>query len=193
MAREQVRRKPSVVVKVAPKPPIEGVLLREGRAAANDPWITLADDQSAPGDGAVIVSLKRLLAEGEALARRPGGKLGVLIAAGDSIEEAAPYLPQLALVAVDFPIWRDGRGFTTARLLRERYHFKGTVRAVGDVLQDLLFFMLRCGFDEFVLKAKDPEAAYARAVKAFSQVYQPSTDARAPAPLQRLRRAGAGR
>ena len=69
---------------------------------------------------------------------------------------------RFALICVDFPAYRDGRGFTTARLLRERYHYKGPIRATGDVLQDLVFFMLRVGIDEFVLKAKEPEAAFAR-------------------------------
>jgi uncharacterized protein (DUF934 family) len=174
MARENVKR-----VSVAKKPPAAGVLLREGRRVANDAWVSLADDEPAEAGADIIVSVKRLQAEGEALARRaPGARLGVLIGASEAVEEIAAYLPQLSLVAVDFPAYRDGRGLTTARLLRERYHYSGAVRAVGDVLQDLLFFMLRCGFDEFVLKANDAEAAFARAAKTFSLVYQPAADDR---------------
>jgi uncharacterized protein (DUF934 family) len=102
----------------------------------------------------------------------------VIIAASEAVEEMACYVPQLALICVDFPAYRDGRGFTTARLLRERYHYKGPLRATGDVLPDLVFFMLRCGIDEVVLKAKDAEAAFARAARTFSTVYQPAADAR---------------
>lgn len=176
MAREQVKRAPSVK-KPPAKAVVPGVLLREGKAVANDPWVFLADDQPAEGRADVVVSIKRLLAEGEALPRRPG-RLGVLIGSSEAVEEIAAYIPQLSLIAVDFPAYRDGRGFTTARLLRERYHYAGALRAVGDVLQDQVFFMLRCGFDEFVLKAKDPEAAFASAARTFSKVYQPAADGR---------------
>lgn len=176
MAREQVKKSPSVKA-AAPKAVTPGVLLREGKAVANDPWIFLADDQPADGRADVVVSIKRLLTEGEELARRPG-RLGVIIGSSEAVEEIAAYVPQLAMIAVDFPAYRDGRGFTTARLLRERYHYTGPLRAVGDVLQDLVFFMLRCGFDEFVLKAKEPEKAFARAAGTFTKVYQHAADRR---------------
>jgi uncharacterized protein (DUF934 family) len=101
-----------------------------------------------------------------------------VVRSSEAVEEIASYVPQLSLIAIDFPGYRDGRGFTTARLLRERYHYTGALRAIGDVLQDLIFFMLRCGFDEFVLKAKDPEAAFARAARTFTKVYQPAADGR---------------
>jgi uncharacterized protein (DUF934 family) len=188
MAREQVKLKPSVKP-TAPKVVVPGVLLREGKAVANDTWTFVEDEQPVEGRADVVVSVKRLLAEGEALARRPG-RLGVVIRSSEAVEEIAAYIPQLAMIAVDFPAYRDGRGFTTARLLRERYHYTGPLRAVGDVLQDLVFFMLRCGFDEFVLKAKDAEAAFARAAGTFSKVYQPAADKRATAVDLRLGKQG---
>lgn len=177
MAREQVKRA-AHDEKAAEKKKAEFPLLRDGKAVANDPWVFLTDDEAAEGRADIVVSVKRLLAEGEALASRPG-RLGVVIASSEAVEEIACYVPQLALIAIDFPGYRDGRGFTTARLLRERYHYTGPLRAVGDVLQDLVFFMLRCGFDEFVLKAKDSEAAFARAAGTFSKVYQHAADKRA--------------
>jgi uncharacterized protein (DUF934 family) len=176
MAREQVKRT-AHDEKAAAKKPVVFPLLREGKIVANDPWVFVADDQPVEGRADVVVSVKRLLAEGESLAGRPG-RLGVLIASSEAVEEIACYIPQLSLIAIDFPGYRDGRGFTTARLLRERYHYAGALRAIGDVLQDLIFFMLRCGFDEFVLKAKDPEAAFARAARTFTKVYQPAADGR---------------
>ncbi len=184
MAREQIKRAPSVKP-AAPKVSVPGVLLREGKAVANDPWAFVEDDQTVEGRADIVVSVKRLLSEGEELARRPG-RLGVVIRSSEAVEEIAAYVPQLSLIAVDFPAYRDGRGFTTARLLRERYKYTGPLRAVGDVLQDLVFFMVRCGFDEFVLKAKDPEAAFARAAGTFSKVYQPAADRRATAVDLRL-------
>jgi uncharacterized protein (DUF934 family) len=175
MAREQVKR---VVKKAPPKAVTPGVLLIDGKAVADDPWVVLADDEPAEDGADVIVSIKRMQDEGESLLRR-SGRTGVFIASSEAVEEVAAFVCQVALICVDFPAYRDGRGFTTARLLRERYHYKGPIRATGDVLQDLVFFMLRVGIDQFVLKAKDPEAAFARASRTFSQVYQPSTDARA--------------
>jgi uncharacterized protein (DUF934 family) len=184
MAREQVKRAASV--KDAPaRPAPPGVLLRDGVRVVGDPWVFVADDQPAPPGADIVVSVTRLQKEGEALARRKG-RLGVIISPSEAVEEMAAYIPQLALICVDFPAYRDGRGFTTARLLRQRYRYQGPLRATGDVLQDLVFFMLRVGIDEFVLKAKDPEAAFARAARTFSQVYQPSTDGRPI--VKRLRR-----
>ena len=177
MAREQVKRVSSVKKAAPPKPVVPGVLLRGGKVVANDPWIVLADDQPAAEEADVVVSVKRLQDEAEKLFSRKG-RTGVVIASSEAVEEVACFVQQMALICVDFPAYRDGRGFTTVRLLRERYHYKGPLRATGDVLQDLVFFMLRCGIDEFVLKAKDAEAAFARASRTFSKVYQPAADAR---------------
>ncbi|MES1203515.1 MAG: hypothetical protein ABUS57_18925, partial [Pseudomonadota bacterium] len=90
MAREQVKRAPSVK-KPPAKAVVPGVLLREGKAVANDQWVFLADDQPAEGRADAVVSIKRLLAEGEALARRPG-RLGVLIGSSEAVEEIAAYI-----------------------------------------------------------------------------------------------------
>jgi uncharacterized protein (DUF934 family) len=187
MAREQVKRVSSVKKAPPKKPALPGVLLRDGKPVANDPWTILADDQPAAEGSDVVVSVRRLLAEAEALFGR-SGRTGVIIASSEAVEEIGAYVSQLALICVDFPAYRDGRGFTTARLLRERYHYKGPLRATGDVLQDLVFFMLRCGIDELVLKAKDPEAAFAQAAKTFTKVYQPAADGRPT--VNRLREAG---
>ncbi len=170
-------------MRVKPAPPRANAyftaLIRGGAVVKDDPWAPLDDAAPAPDGADVIVSTRRLLAEGPALARRPlGGRLGVRIEANEAVEAVADHLPLLALVAVNFPAFRDGRGFTTARLLRERYRFAGEVRAVGDVLQDMVFFLLRCGFDALELKAQDPEAAFAQAARAFTHVYQPAADAR---------------
>jgi len=188
MAREQVKLVSTAKKVAKAKPPLPVTLLdAKGARIGADPWSFLADDQGADQGGDVIVSVGRLMREAESLSNREkGGRLGVKILTSDAIEEIAPYMNQLALVAVDFPIYRDGRGYSTARLARERYHFSGDLRAIGDVLQDQLFAMLRCGFSSFMLKAKDPEAAFAQAARTFSLVYQPSTDRRATIWSRRL-------
>jgi uncharacterized protein (DUF934 family) len=177
MAREQVKLVSTAKKFAKAKPVAPAVLLdAKGRRLGNDPWIYLEDGQPAEDDASVVVSVKRLQGEAEALLQR--GPVGVQILPSDAIEEIGAYIPQLSLIAVDFPIYRDGRGFSTARLARERYHFKGDLRAVGDVLQDLVFFMLRCGFSSFALKARNAEAAFTRAARSFSEVYQPAADGR---------------
>jgi uncharacterized protein (DUF934 family) len=161
--------------------PLDRAVLRGGKIVTDDPWVRLADDQPAPIGADIVVSTARLGAEGAALRARNSGRLGVVIAPADKVEEIADQLAGVSLIAVEFPAFRDGRGFTTARLLRGRFRYDGPLRAVGDVLEDLVFFMLRCGFDEFELKAREPEAAFARAAGAFTEVYQRAADSRAPA------------
>lgn len=170
---------------VAPPPSLPVLLLRADGAAADADWIDVADDAPVPEDRSVIVSYARLLAEGEGLR---AARLGVRIAPADKIEAVAPHLARLAMVVVSFPKFRDGRGYTTARLLRERYGYDGDVRAEGDVLRDQLAYMIRCGFSSFAVKDRAPQEAVAAAVRRFSVVYQPAADA-AP-PIWRRRASG---
>jgi uncharacterized protein (DUF934 family) len=177
MARDQVKLVSAAKKVGKPKAPVPAVLLDvSGKRVGNDPWAVLADDQPAEDGVSVLVSIKRLQNEFEALLKR--GPVGVKVLPSEAIEEIAAYIPQLSLIAIEFPAFGDGRGFSTARLARERYHYAGELRATGDVLQDLVFYMLRCGFTSFALKAKDAEAAFARAAKSFTQVYQPAADKR---------------
>lgn len=125
-------------------------LLRGGRFVPDD-WRALADDEPLPESGAIIVPLKRLLAEAESLASHSGG-LGVRLEPGERVEQIEPWLPRLGLVALAFPSFADGRAFSTARILRERYGFAGEVRAIGDVQIDRYQFMRQCGFDAFEVR-----------------------------------------
>ena len=103
----------------------------------------------------------------------------VRIEPGDDARELVPHLERLALVEVNFPAFGDGRGYSSARILREA-GYDGELRAVGDVLVDQLAYMRRCGFDAFdpdaPLDAEDVEAAFAR----WPEVYQSAADARTP-------------
>lgn len=110
-----------------------------------------------------------------------------LLEPGDDPGALAGSLERLTVVAVNFPKFGDGRGYSIARLLRERYGYRGELRAVGQVARDNLYFMAQCGFDAFELRAgEDPKEALA-AFNDFSEVYQASV-AR-PQPLFRRRRA----
>jgi uncharacterized protein (DUF934 family) len=150
-----------------------------------DPW-TLVEDTSAelPG-GAVIVPLTAWNERREALRARTQ-PVGVWLAPDDEPETLRADLPYLPLVAVQFPKAADGRGYSTAVLLR-RLGYRGELRAFGDIARDHLFFLTRCGFDAFSLPApRDPQAALA-AFAEFTLRYQGSVDD--PTPLFRRRSA----
>jgi uncharacterized protein (DUF934 family) len=154
-------------------------------------WLTPGEDGLVPDfpDAAdLIVPLKLWRLRREDLAER-AGRSGVWLAANDDPATLAGDLDALLLVAVHFPKFSDGRGFSTARLLRERYGFKGELRAIGEVLRDQLLFLARCGFDAFALRDdQDAESALA-AFDDFSEAYQGAVDE--PLPLFRRRLAGA--
>lgn len=158
--------------------------LIKGGVVVDDPWTILADDAPLPAAGPVCVSLDRWRAERQTLRGRADG-IGVVLKSDQPAEEVAGDVANLKLIALEFPIFRDGRAYSTARLLRERYAYRGELRAVGNVLRDQFLFMLRCGFDAFQVKDDKQAAAWSRAVSAFSAVYQPAADGRMP--IARLR------
>jgi uncharacterized protein (DUF934 family) len=149
-------------------------LLRREGVVEGDPWITVADDAPIP-DGDVIVTLARWRNERDTIRGR-SGRVGVRVAGDTDPEELAPELEGVSLVAVEFPKFSDGRGYSLARLLVSRGGFTGELRAVGNVLRDQLFYMLRCGFTSFEL---DPKKDPSEALEAFREItltYQPAED-----------------
>ncbi|WP_111496072.1 DUF934 domain-containing protein [Marinobacter bohaiensis] len=101
----------------------------------------------------------------------------------DSHEEPEVYadmIGDLPVIAVNFPKFTDGRGYSIARLLRERYGYEGELRAVGDVLLDQLFYMKRCGFNAYALR-EDKDSAHAEyCLNVFSNAYQAAVDTEQP-------------
>ena len=109
-------------------------------------------------------------------------RIGLLLQPDDRVEDVAGDLEYFIVIAVNFPKFVDGRGYSTASLLRQRYHYQGELRAVGDVLHDQLFFMKRVGFDSFALKdGKNAEYALAAAFTVFGDAYQGATSQLQPA------------
>ncbi len=157
---------------------------REGRAVlAEDAFTHVADDQSIP-PGEVIVSLTRFQNEGEWLLSE-GRQVGVRLESHEEAEALAYDLPRIAVVALEFPKFRDGRAYTNARLLRERLNFAGEVRAVGDVLREQAVFMVRCGINAFeAVDGSSPEQ-WQTAAGRFRHVYQRAADGRTPAYAER--------
>ncbi len=153
----------------------------KNRAIVEDRWQHLADDAEAPA-GPVIVSLARWRRERATLLER-GQPVGVRLPNTADPAELAEDLPKLAVVALEFPKFADGRAHSQARLLRERHGYRGELRAVGDVLRDQLFFMARNGFDAFELRADRSLEDGLGAFGEFSESYQPAADQ--PLPLYR--------
>ncbi|HYS14935.1 MAG TPA: DUF934 domain-containing protein [Burkholderiaceae bacterium] len=122
-------------------------------------------------------------------AQREG--VGVWLAADSEPGQLAEFTSAVALIAVDFPVFRDGRGFSTATLLRTRYGFRGDLRAIGDVLVDQLFYLRRVGFTSFALRADQHAETAVAALRTFTDVYQSSVDQ--PLPYFRRRAASGAR
>jgi uncharacterized protein (DUF934 family) len=152
---------------------------------AEDPWVYVEGDEPVPADVPAIASPDWLfVASHEALANRTA-PLGVAWPNDKPESELVPYLDRLSLIALEFPVFRDGRAYTQARLLRERYGFKGEIRATGDVLRDQFLFMARAGFDAFEVKKVQDAENFEKALRDFSLAYQ--LVAANKAPLYRLR------
>jgi len=171
-------------------------LIKERRIVA-DSWQLLergskGELPEVPARGDVIIPLALWLARRDELLSRAGtGTLGVWLDANEGPEALDGDVQRFPLIAVNFPKFGDGRGYSIARLLRERYGYKGELRAIGDVLHDHLYFMEQCGFDAFALREdQDAQEALSSAFDTFSDSYQ-ATVLR-PVPLFR-RRLGAGK
>ena len=159
-------------------------LIIKGHSVVEDDWAVLRlEEGEAPEsvqvrEGKVIVPLAVWQAQRDALAGRE--QLGVWIGAAERPEVLKGDLDKFAVVAVDFPKFSDGRGYSIAYNLRMRLGYKGELRAIGDVLRDQLFAMHRVGFDSYATR---PDRSIHDAVKGltvFSEVYQASVDVNVP-------------
>ena len=159
-------------------------LVKQGRIAT-DIFVHVPDGAELPGDGAVLISAARFLEDPETLSRRTG-KLGVIWPNNRDIDDLVPYLDRLAVIALAFPSFRDGRAYSQARLLRERHGYDGELRATGQVLRDQFVFMSRAGFDAFEVKKDADAEAFAATVKRYSVFYQPTGDGRVTALHRRM-------
>lgn len=140
----------------------------------NDNWQLLTiettlDEVSAQDN--VILPLSLWL-ENKSLLENRQEKTGVWLNSAEEIESIAENVATIPLIALEFPSFTDGRHYSSARILRERYHYQGEIRAIGDVLKDQLFAMHRCGFNSFVIKqGKDINNALL-GLTDFSETYQ---------------------
>jgi uncharacterized protein (DUF934 family) len=161
----------------------------KGDKVVDENWHLLPHDASLDGLSNcddIIVPLRLWVDHAHALKARDGG-LGVWLESHEEIEEVAADLQYFQVVALNFPVFSDGRHYSTARLLRDRYQYQGEIRAIGDVLRDQLFFMKRCGFDAFALREDRDAVEALESLRDFSETYQAATDQ--PLPLFRRRQA----
>jgi uncharacterized protein (DUF934 family) len=159
-------------------------------AFRSDPWASALAGEPLP-DRPVIVSKRRWLAE-RALLMGRNAPLGLRLEAGERVDDLATDLARFSLIALAFPTFADGRAFSTARLLRDKYAYAGELRAVGNVLSDLVPFMRRVGFDSFEVTHRPTRRALSEGrIPEVTLYYQP-TARDEPHWAKRRRLAGTG-
>ncbi len=163
------------------------MVLVKGRTVVEDRWRHLEDTDPLPPGGPVTVSWARWTAERDTIGRAPA-ELGVRIPNTVATAEIGAEAAKFGLITVHFPNFGDGRAFSQARVLRDRYGFTGEIRATGGVLRDQLLFMQRCGIDAFEMPERALEENWLAAFDEFDVFYQPAEDNRPWIARQRLGR-----
>jgi uncharacterized protein (DUF934 family) len=149
-------------------------LLRD-RQLVEDEWRYAEElGEGAPAAAHVILSFEQWRNERDGAIAR-SGRVGVVLLPEHKVEQLSQDIPHLTLIACRFPGPSDGRGYTQGRLLRERYGFRGELRATGYVRFDQLFLLGRCGFNSFELAESDLAGAQ-NAFSTFTAAYQPMND-----------------
>lgn len=156
------------------------------KAAVPDTWLTLTLAESETPESVALPAGDVIFPFAVWQARKAEiischKRIGLLIEPGERIEEVAGDLQYFVVIAINFPKFVDGRGYSTASLLRRRYDYQGELRAVGDILHDQLFYLQRVGFDSYALKdGKNAQYAIQHGFTTFSDAYQASTDQSQP-------------
>ena len=148
-------------------------LIKHG-AVIDDAWQVLREiPEGDLPSGKIIVPLNYWLEQREALLQR--GNVAVWLSSDQPPAPLADDLSSLDVIAIDFPLFTDGRGFSYGRTLREHFKYKGEVRAIGQFIRDQLYYLSRCGFDAFAIETADPEKAI-DSLTDFSDAYSASID-----------------
>lgn len=163
---------------------MQKLLDKDGELIGEDPWQVVCSDQEPPQDKEhLLLPLDLWLERDKTGHRRPSW--GVWLNSDDEVEALSGRYSELPCIAIHFPAFMDGRGFSSARMIREHYGYRGPLRALGRIIPEQLLFLARCGFDSFVVDAErnipDPRVYFDE----FSVNYQASADQ--PEPLFRRR------
>jgi uncharacterized protein (DUF934 family) len=162
-------------------------ILRGGEIVADD-WTVIEDGRAELGNGGgrVIVTLARWRAEREALLAGHAA-VGVLVPNTADIEAVYPEIADRELIALQFPAFTDGRALSQAVVLRKRLGFRGELRAVGDIIRDLVFWLGRCGFESIVPRKDQNLEGCRAALSELNVAYQASADGHTPVWVRRRR------
>jgi len=136
----------------------------------SDDWLILSGEDALPARGDIALPWPRLQRDWDILAKHDG-RLGVVFPNNEKVAQLRLYLPRLALVALNFPAFNDGRSFSMARQLRLE-EYAGEIRAIGNVLPDLLQFMIQVGFDSFEVSERFSRQRWIDSLKRMSLTYQ---------------------
>ncbi|MBY6210742.1 DUF934 domain-containing protein [Microbulbifer agarilyticus] len=181
--------KSTVKKPVGAQPENPAQLIIDGEVADNQ-WnlLPLTGEEEITADklaaGKIILPASVWLTLREALQDRQQ-EIGVWLDSDETADLIGEYASELPLIAAHFPAFTDGRGFTAARLLRERYGFTGEMRAVGNFIRDQLTYLTRCGFNAFAFQGEQPLSGLTESLRDFSDSYQAAVDQ--PLPIHRRR------
>ena len=153
-------------------------LLKDNRVI-EDSWINLAEDAQSLPDGDLLLSYTQWQTFSDQIEAHRGN-VGVVIEGNAEIEDIIEPLLNLPLIAINFPKFADGRGFSAATLLRDRYNYRGEIRAIGGFIRDQLYLLSRCGFNAFKFTEDIDLSEAAKSLEDFSETYQVSADQKNP-------------
>jgi len=145
----------------------------------DDSWLILDDSAETLPSGNILLSLEQWQQFSDQLSQH-NGELGLWLEGNAEIDAVIDSLQQLSLIAIKFPKFVDGRGFSLARLLRERYNYNGELRAIGEFIRDQLYLLKRCGFNAFQLTEDQDLSEASKSLNDFSETYQVSADQQEP-------------
>jgi uncharacterized protein (DUF934 family) len=145
----------------------------------SDNWILLDENADSIPNGDILLSFEQWQNFAEQLSNH-SGSIGVWLEGHAEIEQIIEPLLNLPLIAINFPKFADGRGFSAARLIRERYNYSGELRAIGGFIRDQLYLLKRCGFNAFQFSDENELSDTAESLKDFSENYQVSVDQENP-------------
>jgi len=159
-------------------------LLKDGSIVDNSWQLVSADSETVP-EGNVLLSVRHWQGSRQTLSNHVG-EIGLWLDSHEEIEPLADEIVDIPVIAINFPKFVDGRGFSAARLLRERYGYRGELRAIGQIIRDQLFLMQRCGFNAFQFSSEIDLAEASKSLCDFTDAYQVAVDQ--PEPLFKRRR-----
>ena len=157
-------------------------IIKDG-AVVDDHWNLMAiPEDTSTSVGSIeentLIPLSIWLTQKSSIGKRDN--IGVWLNSDDAVESLADDLSKLSVIAINFPTFMDGRGFSSARLLRERYDYRGEIRAIGYVIRDQLCYLKRCGFNAFTLQPEVNLTDALSSLEDFTESYQTSVDQQNP-------------